>query len=141
MIGNQYSPCARCTLLVPTPLAHRQGLNHLMLVITDPVNIPPPSVIVTPLNSYFDGCDNTCILDVGDHAFVVKKSFVNFKESRIREVSKIVSGVENNVFSPHADLTEVVHSRVCEGFECSDAMDTLVKGIYKRFKRESDNVA
>lgn len=141
MTGSTYSPCARCTLLVPTPLAHRQGLNHLMLVITDPVNIPPPSVIVAPLNSHFDGCDESCILETGDHSFIVRKSFVNFKESRIREVSKIVSGVEKKVFSPHDDISEIVHKKVCEGFECSNAMDTLVKGIYKRFKRESDNVA
>jgi len=136
---SSYSPSAKCTLLVPTPLAHKQNLHHLMLIITDPINIPPPSVIVTPLNTYFDDCDQTCILNVNEHSFITHKSFINFKESRIREVTKLEKGVQVGLFKIKDDLCNELYKKICDGFETSTAMDTLIKGIYKRFKREKES--
>ena len=80
MTESRYPPYAKCTLLVPTPTAKQQSLHHLMLVVTDPVNIPPPSVIIVPLNTHYAGCDETCLLNEGDHPFINRKAFSKIKK-------------------------------------------------------------
>tara|TARA_R110001606_G_scaffold122144_4_gene254929 strand:- start:339 stop:764 length:426 start_codon:yes stop_codon:yes gene_type:complete len=141
MTGSQFSPYAKCTILATTPIAQDQTKKHLLIVVTDPVNIPPWKIVTVPINTFYESSDSTCILNQGDHPFIRHKSFINYKETRIIDIEKIRNGISKKVFSSHHDVDQEIFTQICNGFEQSNAMITLAKGIYRRSLREKISAA
>jgi len=141
MTGSQFSPYAKCTILATTPIAQDENKKHLLIIITDPVDLPPFKVVTVPINTFYESSDDSCILNSGDHPFIKHKSFINYKETRLIEVEKINNGIAKKLFTVRQDIPHDVFSQICKGFEESNAMTKLAKGIYKRSLREKVQVA
>jgi hypothetical protein len=71
------------------------------------------------ISSYYDGYDDTCLLNVGDHPFVRHCSFVYYAEAIIRKATSIQSGFDQGILKPQPDLADDVFSRVTAGITVS----------------------
>jgi hypothetical protein len=56
---------------------------HLWVVITTPD--VGGSVVIVNLTSYAVGCDATCLVNVGEHPFVVRQTVVGYKWARVAD--------------------------------------------------------
>jgi len=67
--------------------------SHLYVVLTEPVDTATRKgcIIWVPWNSVKEKLfhDGTCILDVGDHPFITKKTWVNYQRAAIVTVEEI----------------------------------------------------
>jgi hypothetical protein len=125
-----FLPLRRATLLIPSGPAHDVDRKHLFILLTDPVVNPDDgkqSVILTSLSSLDPALphDPTCILSPGDHPFVTRASFVNYRYSRIMEGQKILNGVKSGLFVPMDPMDANVFARICKGL--SDSRNTVPK--------------
>lgn len=80
------------------------------------------------ISTYFVGCDDTCLLNVGDHPFVRHKSFVFYAQARIYKASGIQDGFKMGLLEPQADLADEVFKRVAAGITASqDSPQNIVR--------------
>ncbi|WP_228849928.1 hypothetical protein [Halocynthiibacter styelae] len=75
--------------------------------------------LVVNISSFYDGCDDTCLLDRGDHPFVQHCSYVFYARAEICKASNLQSGISQGKLRPQADMSEDVFFRVLEGFHTS----------------------
>lgn len=92
---------------------------HLWIVVTDPEGVPP-SVLLVNLSSYVDdgrrAIDATCLLEPGDHPFVVHTSFVYFEKARVSETSQLERALDLGAMHPHTPIGEALLGRIRKGF-------------------------
>ena len=56
--------------------------DHLWVVISDPLLDAAQPVVIVSLTSYRDDKDQTCILQPGEHPFIVKPTLVYYEDAR-----------------------------------------------------------
>jgi len=61
-------------MLVPSGPKHNNMQKHLHIVCNDTCD--SGYNLLVSVSSYYDGCDNTCELDLGDHISVTHLSFI-----------------------------------------------------------------
>lgn len=88
--------------------------------------------LLVNISSFYDGCDDTCVLKVGDHDFVRHDSYVFYAEALIMKANRIRNGFDKGVLTPQKALQDAVFERVISGINKSP--DTPEK-IIKYFKQ------
>jgi hypothetical protein len=63
--------------------------------------------------------DNACELEAGEHEFIVKRSFVSYRQPYKLSNTVIIKCVTGWLYKPKADLDEKVFERVCSGITLS----------------------
>lgn len=71
------------------------------------------------ISSYYDGYDDTCLLDVGDHPFICHLSYIFYAEAKIYKATSIQNGFDQGLVKPQADLADDVFARVVAGITVS----------------------
>jgi hypothetical protein len=71
------------------------------------------------ISSHYDGCDNTCLLEVGDHPFVRHPSYVFYAGAVIKTATSIQNGFDQGKLKPQPDLADDVFARVAAGITVS----------------------
>jgi hypothetical protein len=103
------------TFLLPKP--GPKQVEHLWIVLTPPRE-DGTAVCVNVTSWKFD-CDETVILEPGDHPFVTKKSIVHFEDARFlllgRVEQLIATGTKEFVCRTHSCCTYKLMDRVREG--------------------------
>ena len=80
------------------------------------------------ISSYYDGCDDTCLLDVGDHPFVRHRSYIFYAKAKIYKADKIQNGFDQGILKPQPDLADDVFARVEAGITISpDTPQNIVR--------------
>lgn len=64
--------------------------------------------------------DATCVLVVGDHPFVIRDSYVVYKDPQLRNVDGIARCVASNSFIPQTDMDSAVVQRIIDGIRQSE---------------------
>jgi len=109
---------------------------HLWIVATDPEG-EPPSVLLVNLSSYVDdgrrAVDATCLLEPGDHAFVVHTSFVYYEKARIAEISQLQRALDHGAMRPHEPIGKSLLHRIWEGFLRSPDAKPRHQDMVRRF--------
>jgi len=100
------------TLLVPSG-----GTSHLHIICNDTCHIG--ANLLVNISSAYDGCDSTCMLDVGDHDFVRHASYVFYAKAMIVKARGLKSGFDNGSIRTQAPLRDDVFTRVVEGINAS----------------------
>jgi len=100
-------------------------MKHLHIVCND--TCPRGGNLIVPVTSFYDGCDNTCELDVGDHEFIRHLSFVFYARSQIAKAAQIDELVAQNLITPKPDISETVFQRVLRGICLSPDTPPKVK--------------
>lgn len=71
------------------------------------------------ISSHYHGCDETCLLDVGDHPFVRHPSYVFYAKAVIYKATQIQNGFDQGLLEPQPDLVDDVFARVSAGITVS----------------------
>lgn len=111
----------KITILLPTFQGSSDELKHLFFMLTDPcidyeTNRRAMLLLVNcssinPEKSY----DKTCILDVGDHPFITRQSYIYYKEARIESLDNIEEGIKQNRFIKKEIINDDLYRRILEG--------------------------
>ncbi|WP_432284133.1 hypothetical protein SLT36_20295 [Aminobacter sp. BA135] len=119
-----YAVAKKAALLMPSgPLEDGQ---HLYVIMTNPCD-QGKSLLVS-ISSIKDGRfhDPACIIEVGEHPFVTKRSFVEYRLSRIIRCDHIAKCVAGWVFTPKAGVSDELFAKIEAGIEASDFTPKLV---------------
>lgn len=103
--------------------------RHLFIVLTEPDD--EGLVLVVSLTSTID-TDQTCIIEVGDHRFVSKTSYIAYYRLEKIKIRFLVSQDSNR----DDDMKEFVLERICIGLEKSD----FVEPRYLQFYRDATQI-
>ena len=101
------------TLLVPSGPNANPDQNHLHIVCNDTCALGLN--LLVPVSTYYDGCDGTCELQLGDHEFIRHLSFVFYAKAKLFRAKQIDRGLEINFLVPQPDLIDDVFLKVEEG--------------------------
>lgn len=114
-----FVPFRRATLLIPSGPQHNPDQKHLFILLTDPVQDTAGSkdVLLVGISSVKPEIphDPTCLLYPGDHSFIVRKSYVNYRMARIEDAQKLINGVKQNLLLQKEILAGDIFARVCNG--------------------------
>lgn len=100
--------------------------SHLCIVLNDPPDASPQQVLYVPVITARKKSDTTCVLDVGDHDFIVRKSCVHYARADVRTVEHLAK-----CGSLRSPLTDDVLERVCAGIFDSPYTRPWVKEFYE----------
>lgn len=71
----------------------------------------------TKPNAFFDP---TCVIEVGEHPFITKQSFVAYRHIQERSASKIEKCLEQGEFVLKPDCSKQLLQRILEGIDRSN---------------------
>ncbi|UXT64145.1 hypothetical protein FY133_00570 [Agrobacterium tumefaciens] len=102
------------TLLIPSGPSHDPDRKHLFVVCTDACD--EEKQLIVPVSGYSNNlCDGTCILEIGEHEFITKRSYAFYRNARIESAATLDNGLNQKVFVPKADVDPAVFKRIIDG--------------------------
>ncbi len=104
---------------------------HLHVVCTDPCK-NELQLIVSITGWTNNLCDSSCVLEVGDHTWLTKKSWVIYRKARTELAATLASGVDRGLFIPKDPMVDGVFERVCGGILSSPHTPRGMKKYYKQ---------
>lgn len=113
--------------------------THLHVICTDPYG-PKDQVLLVPVCTVKPGTnkrDKVCILNVGDHPFINRESFVAYAICRVEEAGKIVACVNSGYFVDKGAIDSDVFDRILAGFECSKRLAPYFKSFLETANQAS----
>ncbi|ACM27542.1 conserved hypothetical protein [Rhizobium rhizogenes K84] len=114
------------TLLIPSGPSHDPDRKHLFVVCTDPC--AAGNQLIVPISGYSNSlCDGTCILEIGEHEFLTKRSYAFYRQSRIESVMTLDNGLNTGVFIPKANMEHAVFVRIVGGICASPQTSRKIK--------------
>lgn len=131
MTGNAVAK--KGTILIPSG-----PTKHLHFVCSDPVFYPrvgKECVLLVNISSINGDIihDSTCELNVGDHPFITKPSYVYYKKAELFGSENIERNVAAGEFQIHAPCDEDVFKRILKGFDASDDVSRKVYNFYEKY--------
>jgi hypothetical protein len=106
------------TLLYPSGPAHDVNRCHLFVLLTNPFG-PAMQVLMVPICTVVAGCDTTCIIKTGEHAFVQTESYASYGWCRVEPEKKLVTGVSKGQFADKGPVSQTLYSRITNGLRKS----------------------
>lgn len=126
-----FIPLPRLTVLVPSGPVHDLDRMHLYVVLTPPQQMPDGSAAlawVCVRSLYPDSYhEPTCVLQRGDHDFIVRPSWVDYARAAIEHVDFIDKGIRNGQLAQKAPMSPVVFQKVFGGLTTSKRTPRMVK--------------
>lgn len=114
-----FVPFRRATLLIPSGPQQNPDQKHLFILLTDPVSMAGggKESLLVGMASVRQGFfhDPACLLYPGDHPFITRQSYINYRMARIEDSEKLVRGVKQGALIPKEILAGEIFARVCHG--------------------------
>lgn len=128
----------RATLLVPSGPPRDPARRHLFICLTDPLGRKRETLLVCAA-TFRDGlpCDKACLLAAGDHSFITRASYVDYRYARIESAARIERAVKHGGFDVLEPVGSAVFDRVIGGFERS----AFVAPHFRDFCRRASQIA
>jgi hypothetical protein len=122
------------TFLAKTGSPSDASREHLYVVLTEPND--KGCIIWVSWNSLKDGrfYDKTCVLDVGDHPFITKKTWVNYGRAAIVTVEEIKRNLARGVLAENDPMKEEVFNRIAAGLLASDHTPMEAAEFYRFYQ-------
>lgn len=98
------------TFLLPLP----KNSTHLFVVISNPQE-SPKEILIVPIMSWRVGKDESCILELGDHPFVVHKSYINYHSAQKCEAERLEPHISDSQFKPLEAVSDKLLARIRQG--------------------------
>lgn len=102
------------TFLIPSGPYHDPTRLHLHVVCTDACK-DNKYLIVSVSTKYNDKCDQTCVLQPHEHAWLKHESFVFYRNASIIDAETIRKGLAVQVFVQKGDLNGQTLLRITNG--------------------------
>jgi len=130
---EMYTPMRKGTVLIPTG-----PTKHLHFICCNPVyypNLVKECVLVVNISSIEEELefDNSCILDVGDHSFVKRPSYIYYRKAEILGADSISRNIAEGNFSIHQPCEDIVFNKILDGFNTSEEVKFKIKRFYENF--------
>jgi hypothetical protein len=108
----------------------RFQISHLFFVISDPLKHDAGFVAVNITTNHIRAGEE-CVLDVGDHAWIKKQSFLSFRYAMLIDAQKAASiqGLVGTLVSIHPPLTEIILKRIVESAKTSRSIPQTLKAF------------
>jgi len=87
--------------------------SHLWIVINDP-NVNGDCVIVN-FTSWRQDKDQACVLELGDHPYIRRKTCVNYKDAKHMDQTKLDTLVASKGLKRHDPVSQPLLQRIREG--------------------------
>lgn len=102
--------------------------NHVFFCVMKPKLLGKKlTCLLVPMCSIKPRADRTCVLQVGDHAFVRHESFMSFAESRVDLVDSLVKHLNAGTFKFHEeDASDELISKIRAGLRNSERTPNFV---------------
>lgn len=127
-----YAPKRGDTLLIPSGPSHDPDRMHLHCVLTGACG--EEMHLVVCIESIVEGAfhDPTCELADGEHEFVTKPSYVNFRRTQCFKVARLTKMVDGWLYKPKPPLSEALLERICEGVLASKMTPRGMKDYFAK---------
>jgi hypothetical protein len=108
----------------------RFQISHLFFVVSDPQKHDAGFVVVNITTNHIRAGEE-CVLDVGDHAWIQKKSFLSFRDAMLIDAKKAASiqGLVGTLVTMHPPLTEKVLNKILDSARTSRSMPETFKAF------------
>lgn len=90
-----------------------QGDGHLWVVISDPT--PQSRIAIVNFTTKRPGCDESCIVQPGEHPFFVRESVVFYARSRLQDVDSLERHLSIGNYQPREPVSTSLLRRVQDG--------------------------
>lgn len=107
--------------------------DHLFVIPFEPRNIqgygPSGQILLVPFCTVYPGGkhDPACIVQAGEHGFVVHESYMDYRNSRIESVSHIRARIADGTFKEHSPVTEPLLRKIQQGLSFSKRVPRYIK--------------
>lgn len=114
------------TFLIPSG-----NKNHLFVVLTEAC--PEGNVLLVSFSTIREErfYDSTCIVTPGEHPFIKKPSFIEYRKARIEKASHVVKCREATYWFPHEPVSNELFTRICMGILDSPHTPKRIKDYYR----------
>ena len=114
------------TMAVPP----RFQISHLFFVISDPLQHDAGFVVVNITTDYIRAGEE-CVLCVGDHAWIKKKSFLSFRDAMLIDAKKAesIQGLVGTLVTMHPPLTEIILKKIVDSAKTSRSIPQTLKAF------------
>jgi len=109
--------------------------NHLHIIITDPEDDDARAVAVVNFTSYVDNKDQTCVVEVGEHPWVTKKTVVAYQYAIILRLAEQDDFVKQS--TQCQDVSPALLARIQEGTDSEaipEKVGRFVKAACRRYR-------
>ncbi len=86
---------------------------HLWIIISDP-SIDPDNVLIVNLTSLTASKDQSCILRRGDHPWIRHDTCVNYQDSQVTTLRKLIAARDGNALLLNAPLDSAILKKIRE---------------------------
>lgn len=114
---------------MPSGPRHNPSIMHLQIVCNDTCALGLN--LLVPVSSFYDGCDNTCTIDVGDHESITHLSYAFYANAKIFKAVQIAKGLQIKFLIQRPDLAEAVFQRVEKGICLSPDTPLKIKKYHR----------
>lgn len=130
----------RSTLLIPSGPARDPDRRHLFIILTNTCD--QGCQLLVSLSSYYDDktCDETCILSPGDHPFIQRLTFVEYRKARIEETARLLRGIRDQKLIPRQPVNEDIFESLCEGLLSSIFTPRKIVSYFDRYRYYGDEL-
>jgi hypothetical protein len=114
------------TMAVPP----RFQISHLFFVISDPLQHDAGFVVVNITTDYIRAGEE-CVLCVGDHAWIKKKSFLSFRDAMLIDAKKAatIQGLMGTLVAMHPPLSEIILKKIVDSAKTSRSIPQTLKAF------------
>jgi hypothetical protein len=108
----------------------RFQISHLFFVISNPLNHDTGFVVVNITTNHIRAGEE-CFLDVGDHPWIQKKSFLSFRDSMLIDAKKAapIQGLIGTLVTMHPPLTAIVLKKIVDSAKISRSIPQTLKAF------------
>lgn len=112
--------------------------NHLHVIITDPQDDVSQAVAVVNVTGHHPNKDQTCVIEVGDHPWIIKKSVVAYKFAFILRLAEQEDFVRQS--TKQRDVSPELLAKIQEGTDSDyteKKVQTFVNNACREYRRRS----
>ncbi len=107
--------------------------KHLFVILLDGEQFTGTTIVV-PVNTYdSDKQDQTTLLQLGEHEFIIGVSFANYSRARITSIKDIQRVIDEKKATQKTRFSAEILERICEGVLKSKRTPNEVKQLYSHF--------
>jgi len=89
--------------------------KHLFVIVLEPQGETKLTIIVNIETLHNKKQDQTTILESGDHDFILRTSYVNYRRSKIKSIDELENLLKNRDAKKYPPFREDVFNRICAG--------------------------
>lgn len=130
-----YVPRKAGTLLIPSGSIAKPDGKHLFVILNDVCRDGCHALVSISTIREGQHHDATCIVEAGEHEFVQRKSYIEYRMARIEKSAHLIKCVSGWTFIEKVSVSEALFGRILGGVEASDFTPQFVQKYIKSLAR------